>query len=216
MGHDPRFIRRTAVAFMVGAALTAVSGAVVQVVIQPATDVSDETWSYPWSSDALVPVSLAYAVLHLLVAVGLVGFGRSGATGDTRAGRAGVLLAVAGTTFLLAGELLSIAVRDAMVDDAGAGLVGAVFGLGTLLSAMGLLLAGYATLTAGVWTGRARLTPLVAGVWTTVLLGLAFTKALPAGVAVYGLCLLAMAVALHAQGAPDAPVARRERQPART
>ena len=39
-------------------------------------------WSYPWSSAALVPVSLVYAVFHVLVSVGLLGFARSGAAGD--------------------------------------------------------------------------------------------------------------------------------------
>ena len=48
---------------LVGAAATAFSGIVVQAAIQPATNVPDDRWSYPWSSAALVPVSLVYIAL---------------------------------------------------------------------------------------------------------------------------------------------------------
>ena len=47
-----------------------------------------------------------------------------------------------------------------------------------------------------------RFTPLVTGIWSTALVGLAFTKALPGSVGVLGLCLLAMAVALYTQPSP--------------
>jgi hypothetical protein len=40
-------------------------------------------------------------------------------------------------------------------------------------------------------------------VWTTALLGLNITKALPAGVAVYGLFVLALCVALYTQPVPS-------------
>lgn len=46
--------------------------------------------------------------------------------------------------------------------------------------------------------------PLVAGLWTFVLIGLSMTKALPTGVAVYGVCLLAMAIALYTEPVPSA------------
>lgn len=89
--------------------------------------------------------------------------------------------------------------------------MGATFGLGTALSAVGLLLAGRATLQARRWDGWPRFTPLVAGGWTLILLGVAATKALPTGVAIYGLCLLAIGIAMYtrpsaatAVGAPHA------------
>ncbi|MGN9911491.1 hypothetical protein ACTMTJ_28410 [Phytohabitans sp. LJ34] len=195
-------IRRGALAFATGAAGTALAGAVVQLAVQPTTDVSDDRWSYPWSAGAFVVVTAVYALLHLLIAVGLVAFARAGATGTSRAGRAGTALAVAGTLLLTLAELASIPIRDAAMDDTTAATVGSMFGLGTLVSAVGLLLAGRATLSAGVWRGWRRYTPLAAGVWTTILLGLSFTKALPGGVGVYGALLLAMAVALYTQPAP--------------
>ena len=79
--------------------------------IQPATTVPDDRWSYPWSSAALVPVSLLYTALHVLVFLGLLGFARSGVTGTGRGARLGPALALAGTAVLGAGELASIPIR---------------------------------------------------------------------------------------------------------
>ena len=197
-------VRRAAVVGIAGALITAVGGAVVQLVVQPSTTVSDEMWSYPWSSDALVPVSLVWAVAHVFVAVGILGVRRSGVAGPTRAGRGGLLLALIGTALLFLGELGSVAIPDAQVEDNSAMIVGAFFGVGSLLSAVGFLLSGKATLSAAAWRGWRRYALLITGIWTTALLGLSFTKALPAGVGIYGLCLLAVCWALYTQPLPAA------------
>lgn len=118
-------------------------------------------------------------------------------------------LSVLGTLLLAAGEVASLPIRNARLDDTSAGIVGAVFALGTVVSAVGLLVTGKTTLSARQWHGWRRYTPIAAGVWSTALVGIAATKALPAGVAVYGLCLLGMAVALYTQPAPSAPDAVR-------
>jgi hypothetical protein len=70
-----------------------------------------------------------------------------------------------------------------------------------LLSAVGFLLLGVATLRARVWSDWRRYTPLVTGIWTSILvvLPLAIPNALPGCVAIYGACLLAMALALHSE-----------------
>jgi hypothetical protein len=199
-------VRTGATVFIAGSAGTALAGALVQLVVQPSSNVPDGRWSYPWATGPFVAVSLLYIVFHLLVVVGLVSFGRSGVAGTTRAARSGVALAVAGTLVLAAGELASLPIRDALVDDTSAAGVGAVFGLGVVLSAIGLLLTGKATLSARIWHGWRRYTPLVAGIWTTVLVGVAATKALPGGVAIYGACLLAVAIALRTDPVPaDSP-----------
>lgn len=188
---------------LIGAAATAVSGIVVQAVVIPASTVPDDRWSYPWSSAALVPVSLLYTALHVLVFLGLLGFARSGVTGSGRGARLGPALALAGTAMLGAGELGSIPVRHDLTTDTGAWIAGLVFGLACLLSAIGFLTAGAATLRARVWQGWSRFAPLAVGVVCCALLALGATKALAAGVALYGLALLA----LFAQPA-------RQRQPA--
>ena len=201
-------LRRAGIAFIVGASITAIGGAVVQGIVQPSTTVSDEMWSYPWSSDALVPISLLWASAHLLIIAGLLGFRRSGIAGPSRTATVGLTLAVIGTSLLFVGELASLPFRYQHVDDTGPAIVGGVFGIATLVSAVGLLMAGKATLRAGLWTDWRRYTPLFAGLWTLTLVGLALTKALPAAVGIYGLCLLALAIALYTRPVPSASVRR--------
>ena len=185
-------IRRAALAGAVGAGLTAVSGIFVQSVVQPSTTVSDKMWSYPWSSAALIPISIVYAALHVLVVIGLIGLRASRPAGSSHWGQRGLSLAVAGTLLLLVGELASLAARHAHTDDTGALVVGIVFAGAIILNAVGFLVAGQATARAGVWPGWRRWTPLATGVWTCALLALNATKALPTGVAIYGLFLLAI------------------------
>jgi hypothetical protein len=197
-------LRRAGIAFIVGALITAIGGAVVQGFVQPSTTVSDDMWSYPWSSDALVPISLLWAFAHLLIIAGLLGFRRSGMAGPSRTAATGLALAVIGTSLLLVGELASIPFRYEHIDDTGPGIVGGVFGIATLLSAIGLLMGGKATLRAGQWRDWRRFTPLVAGIWTLILVGLALTKALPTAVGIYGLCLLALGIALYTRPSPVA------------
>jgi hypothetical protein len=141
--------------------------------------------------------------LHVLVFIGVLGFARSRLAGAGRGARVSLVLALAGTALLFVGELASIAVRNQRVDDTGAQIVGAVFGVAILLTAAGFLAAGIATLRARLWRGWRRYTPLSVGIWTTALLVLNMTKALPTGVAVYGLWLLAFGIALYTQPAPE-------------
>jgi hypothetical protein len=78
-------LRTAGITCIVGAAATTLGGIVVHGIVQPVTTVSDHRWSYPWSSGALVPISLLWASLHLLVFVGLLGFARSGLAGPSAA-----------------------------------------------------------------------------------------------------------------------------------
>lgn len=197
-------IRRFAAVGIAGAALSAISGAVVQGAVQPSTTVPDTMWRYPWSSGAFVLVSVVYAAMHVLVIVGLIGLRRSGMAGPTRAASAGLLVAITGTALLLVGELASIPIRHDRTDDTAAAVVGAVFGIAVVLSAVGFLITGRATIQAGLWTDWRRFTPLATGLWTTALVGISLTKALPTGVGIYGLCLLALFVALYTRPVPSA------------
>jgi len=192
-------LRLAGISCIVGATATALGGIVVQGIVQPATTVSDQRWSYPWSSAALVPVSVLWASLHVLVFLGVLGFARSGLAGASRSARVGLMLALAGTALLFVGELASIGIREQGTDDTGAAIVGGIFGVAILLTAVGFLAAGIATLWARRLRDWRRFTPLSAGIAACALLGLNSTKALPAGVAVYGLCLLALGIALYRQ-----------------
>lgn len=171
-----------------GGLLTLVAGVAVQGLVIPFTDVSDDRFSYPWSPSALIWVSLLYAVFHVLIAYGLWEV-RDRAT--TRAGRGGLALAAGATLLLLAGEIASIPMRDRLLEDSTVGLVtGLLFGLGTLISAVGMLVAGIAEV-------RARRTPfsvavLASGVVTAALLGLILTPVMALAIGIYGASLAAV------------------------
>ena len=200
-----RETRQAAVAFIVAAAATAVAGAVLFFGLQATTDLSEDMWRYPWESGgAFAAFSVFSAGLHALVANGVVAFGRSGAAGRSRAATRGVALAVAGTALLLVGELVSIPIRHAESSDTSATIVGGVFAVGGILSTIGFMVLGWATLRAGVWHGWRRFTPLAPGVWLIAMSAIATPTRLHGLVGVYGLCLLAMAVALYTDPAPAA------------
>lgn len=170
-----------------GGVLTALAGFAVQAIVLPTTSVAEERFSYPWTAEALVPVSLAYAGFHLLVAFGLVQVARPYAG----AVRGGLVTAVVGTLLLAGGEVASIPLRDRLIDEGVVGLVtGPLFGGGTVLTAVGLLVAGVVLL-------RRRRTPfgvavLTAGIWTVILLGLIVTPVMAAAIGVYGAALAAV------------------------
>jgi hypothetical protein len=182
-------------ALVAGGVLTGLSAFAVQFVVVPATDVADTEFSYPWTPETLIPVSIVYAVFHLLVAIGLAQVARP----FTGAIRGGLWTAVIGTVLLVAGELATIPLRERLVDDSTVGLVtGPLFGGGTVLTVIGLLIAGVGLI-------RQQRTPfakavLVAGVWTVALLGLIVTPVMAAAIGVYGVTLAA--IGWTADGAP--------------
>ena len=195
-------LRAEGITCIVGAAvLTAL--AVVTQVVQASTDVSKDQWSYPWSSGTSITFYLFAAGSELLLAFGVLGLRRSRVAGTTRAASLGLWAALVGTALIVVGHLASIPVRDELVDEGWPRVVGGVFGLGTALTAIGFLLAGRATIRAGIWRDWRRFTPLAVGAWSAVLLGLQFTPALPTAVAVYGLSFLGLGVALYTQAAPE-------------
>jgi hypothetical protein len=79
-------------------------------------------------------------------------------------------------------------------------VVMSLFGLGTVLNAVGFLMAGVATARAGWWAGWCRFTPLVVGIATVVLLPLQFTALLALSVTLYSLTLIALGLAMVLEG----------------
>jgi hypothetical protein len=192
-GRPPTYAAGTACA--VGATVLTAGGVVGQIVAA-GTSVSTETWRYPWSSGTFVVVMIVVALAQCLLVVGVLGLRRSGVAGPGRAVAVGLASAVAGTALIAVGELASIPVRDQTVDDTGALVVGLMFFLGTVLTALGFLLAGAATVGTATWRDGRRFVPLAIGVWSVAMLGLQFTPLSLTATAVYSALFIALGVAL--------------------
>ena len=170
--------------------------AVATQAVRASTDVPKDQWSYPWWSGASVSFWLVAALAHALIAVGIVGLMLSGVAGSTRTGRFGLMAALAGAVLIVVGHLVSSPIRDQTTHDTWPQIVGAVFGVGTVLVAIGLLLAGWATLRERKWNDWRRFTLFAAGAWTAALIPLQFTPVAPSGLAIYALFFLAIGIAL--------------------
>jgi hypothetical protein len=193
--------QKAAIALIAGAIIHAVGGILGQVV-QASTLVTDDMFSYPWTSAELVAVSLVEAVAFGLGLVGLAGLRASGVAGTTRAARMGLGLALAGSALFVVAELASIAVRDQYLDDGGAGAVGGLFGLATLLLGAGLAAAGVAARRAGRWESWRPTALLACGLWTLAMLGIVLTPMMPLGVTVMGLLQAAIGAGLLTRPTP--------------
>lgn len=204
MDKNTRTVRAAGRAGVVGGVLTAAGGIVVQLVVRPQSPVAPEMWTYPWSGGAFVAVTLLYAALHLLVLASFWGFSVSGLAGTGRASRVGHVLALGGTALLAVAEVISILWVGQRVDEAGPSATALVFGLGTVLTAVGFLVLGVSTLRAHTWTGWQRFAPLALGVWTTVLLVLVATPVSALAIGVYGLLIAVLGLAMVTAPEPAA------------
>jgi hypothetical protein len=202
--QHPSLAPRTAGRVCLTGGAVLVAGALVTQIVQASTTVSDRAWSYPWTSSTAVTLWALWACAQVAVLAGILGLRASGVAGPTRPARVGLALAAAGTALIIVGHLASIPVADQALDDTGPQIVGGVFGLGTFLSAAGLLLAGRATLRAGAWMGWRRSVVLLTGLAAVALMALQFTKLLPTAVAVFELGFVFIGVALAREPAPVA------------
>jgi hypothetical protein len=115
--------------------------------------VSTDQWSYPFSTTMQWIVCVGLAVTHALTAWGFVGVILARAYGESRAAAVTLRIAVAGFVVLTIAELLSGAIGGEDLDSTSAGWVGTVFGLGSLMTAIGGLVAGTVIVRTRRWTG---------------------------------------------------------------
>jgi hypothetical protein len=192
-----------AVALIAGAIIHAIAGIVGQIA-QSSTKVSDDMFSYPWTSAELVAVSLVEALAFGLGLVGLAALRNSGVAGPTRAARLGLAVALGGTALFVLAELASIAVRDQYWDEGATGALGGMYGLATLLLGAGLAAAGIAARRAGRWDGWRPSALLACGLWTLAMFGIGLTPLMPLGVTVMGLLQAAIGAGLLTRPTPVA------------
>lgn len=174
-------------------------GALITAAYRNASPISDEQLSYPWDGATAITTSLIWGITQVLIMVGLMAFARSGAA-PTTPGRVGARLAVAGAVLYVIAHALSLVAYDAPLDHPISVAVLSCFGIGTLLTAVGLIIAGTATLRSGAWSGWRRYTPLILGAWMVAMMPLQFTPALPLAVGIYALAVMGLGLALIVEG----------------
>ena len=170
-------------------------GAFLTAAYRGASPVSDERLSYPWSGATAVTTSVVWGTAQLLLTLGLVAFARSDALAG-RAGRRGAWVAVAGSALYVVAHAVSIPFHDVDLSDGGAMVALTLFGVGTLLTAVGMVVAGLDVRRAAVWQRWHRVVPLSLGVWMIVMMPLQFTPLLVVAVGVYAALAIAFGVAM--------------------
>ena len=103
---------QTAGGACVAGALILAAGGVATQIVQASTTVSDQVWSYPWSSATSIPITLLWAFGQALLVVGVLGLRRTGVAGPARTARVGLAMALVGTSLVIVGHLASIPVRN--------------------------------------------------------------------------------------------------------
>jgi hypothetical protein len=128
------------------------------------TAVQPTRHSYPYTPAGYVVAAIVFALNHALLLVAMVGLGQSGALGNRAFGRVGVWMSVAGWGVLTLCEIDSITLANATEAAAKADPLAAGYGLGTILTGVGLILAGVAVARQGAFTGWARYVTLACGI----------------------------------------------------
>jgi hypothetical protein len=132
-------------------------------------DVPAEQWSYPFPLGMQWVVSLVLVVTHLLTAAGFAGVLAANPHRSQRAATITLQIAVVGFVLLAVAELLSGVIGGSDVDSGAATWVSTLFGISSLMTALGGIWAGVVIVRAKVWTGLGAWMVLASGV-TMVLL----------------------------------------------
>lgn len=144
------------------------TAAAIGVLLSPAA-VPPTRFSYPYDAGGYVLSELLFGLQHLTMLAGVVGLSVL-VPRTARSGRVGLWLAGIGLVLLTGCEIFSVTARTATIDSAQAELVGAAYGLPTVLVGVGFVLVGVVTLRGRLLPGATRWLPLVFGVFVFVAL----------------------------------------------
>jgi hypothetical protein len=139
--------------------------ALVDSVVSPA--VGPERWSYPYSATTYVLTEILIVLAHVLTALGIVAL--TDLVRSSRAGFVGVRVAAAALWLLAVCEVAATAIAGVLVDSVPAQLVGAAFGVASLVYAAGAVLGGVALVRLRVGQPWARWSLLVSGVFVVAV-----------------------------------------------
>jgi hypothetical protein len=150
---------------LIAGLLGAASG-IYMLAVSPA--VGDDQWSYPLTPTGFTWIQVWFAGQHVGLVLGLLAVWSSGVVGRSGLGRTGHVLAVGGMVGLTLTELAAITARHDDMETSRVAVLGAVYGVVSLASGIGLVLEGIAARREGAWDGWQRWLLLVTGVWVFV------------------------------------------------
>jgi hypothetical protein len=201
VGDKARFIRTAGLLCAIGGGIMALGGVVTATISSsvPATNVS-----YPLTADVFRITEVAWAICHVLLFLGALGFARSNAVGRGLLGRIGLGLALVGMALIVPCQLGFALYATATTDSTPGMILSTAIGLATMVAALGFLLAGIAVLRARRWQGWLRFTSLPCGL--VALVGLIPVLAISPDLflwplAVWYACFIPFGLALYQQSA---------------
>ena len=132
-------------------------------------EVSLDHFSYPFGAMGFTIAQLFFALQHVTMVLVIVGLLRT-AAGHSRLARGGLVAAVVGLLLMSVLEVVVILAADAVVGDPLYDTMSSLYGIPTILTAIGLVIGGIGILRARVWLSRARVLPLTLGAYVFVVL----------------------------------------------
>lgn len=161
-----QFVRRAGLWCILGGVIAAVGATVTATISSsvPATELS-----YPYTPAVFRITEVIWTASHVMMFVGTLGLARSGATGDSNAGRVGVRIALVGMALIALVELGFAFFATEPEDATPAVVLDSAIGMATVLAAFGFVLVGVATIRTDRWRGWYRFTPLLCGVYVFVV-----------------------------------------------
>jgi hypothetical protein len=159
-GDTARSLRTAGLLCAIGGGIMAIGGVVTAMISSsvPATSVS-----YPLTPAAFRITEVTWAICHVLLFLGTLGFARANAVGPGLLGRIGLGLALVGMALIVPCQLGFALYATATTDSTPGMILSTTIGLATMVAALGFLLAGIAVLRARHWQGWRRYTPLLCG-----------------------------------------------------
>lgn len=151
----------------IAAVVAGVVGAVMGLSLALMTpEVTEDRWSYPQSPTHFTWMQIGFVVQHIPCVLALVA--ATVAVGRSTTGRISWYVGIAGMALLTVNEGLAVVARNQATDSPLAATIGGIYGLGTLLTAIGLMVGGMAAVRARIWGRPAAWLLFFLGAWLLV------------------------------------------------
>ena len=164
----PTWVSHAGVVCLAAGLLGAASG--IFLAVYPG-QVSEEMFSYPLTPGGFTVIQIWFFVQHLGLLAGIAALACAETMTQGRSARWGTGLAVSGMALLAVTELVAIMARNSTYPGEGTGLLDALYGVSSIATGAGLVLAGISVRRRGRWTGWRGLVVLLAGIFVFVPMG---------------------------------------------